>query len=110
MNDPLGKGESAMKKLNEDELRFVRNLLTWDQMRRTADGIYCYFFLLCGGIILAAVAFLSVRYLNDRTALWFTVPGFSLGLILIGAYIMAERRLKERRIIASVLKKLFNEG
>ncbi len=97
-----------MKKLNDEEQQFVRSLLGWDQMRRTADRIFCYFFLVCGGIIIAAVAFLSVRFLSDRIALWFTMPGFLLGLVLIGAYIIAERRLKEREIIASILKKLFN--
>jgi len=92
-------------KLNEEEDQFVHKLLTWDQTLRSKESVFYNLLLISGGIVIVVVAFLTVQHLNDRTVLWVTVPGFLTGVLLIGLYIIGMRRIKERRLVASVLKK-----
>lgn len=93
-------------KLSEEEDQFVHELLTWDQTLRSKEWVFYNLLLILGGLVIVVVAFLTVQHLNDKTALWVTVPGFLTGILLIGLYIIGVRRIKERRLVASVLKKL----
>ncbi|OYD14406.1 hypothetical protein CH333_07980 [candidate division WOR-3 bacterium JGI_Cruoil_03_44_89] len=93
-------------KLNKEEEGLVHELLTWDRTRRHIESIFCRLFLTLGGVIIVIVGFFTVQHLNDRIILWVTVPGFLIGLFLVGLYIEREHRLRERRLVASVLKKL----
>lgn len=93
-------------KLSEEEDQFVDELLTRDQRLRPKESVFYNLLLISGGLIIVVVAFLTVQHLNDKTALWVTVPGFLTGILLIGLYIIGMRRIKERRLVASVLKKL----
>lgn len=93
-------------KLNEEEERFVQELLNWDQLKKPTGCILYNLFLTFGGIVIVVVCFLTIQHLTDRTALWVTVPGFLVGLFLIGLYLVEKYRTRERRLVASVLKKL----
>ena len=92
--------------LSSEEKRFLHQLLTWDEKRRTMNSVLYNLFLILGGIIIVVVGFSTVQHLNDQTVLWLTVPGFLLGLLLIGLYIMGQRWNKERQLVASIIRKL----
>jgi len=98
------------QELTHAEDRYVENLLSWDRHRRRADGWLCLSLLVLGGLVVVIFAFLTLRSLTDRTALTMTVPGFVAGIALIVLYLQLEQRMQERRLIASVLRKLRGEG
>ena len=96
--------------LSDQEEQFVRKIVDWDLNRRRAESFVCSLFLFLGGAIIVFAAYITVQHLSDRTALSITVPGFLLGLVLIGLYLIVGRRIRERRLVASVLKKLRSAG
>ena len=96
--------------LSEEEEQFVSELVTWDRTRRNVELVFYTLLLVIGGAVIVIAGYITIQHLTDRTALSVTVPGFLLGLLLIGLYLFGERRVKERRMAASVLKKLRGEG
>jgi uncharacterized membrane protein YfcA len=96
--------------LSEEEEQLIHELLTWDQTRRPVERLLYSLFLILGGAIIVIHGFLTVQQLHDRLVFWVTVPGFLLGLIFILLYIVGERRIRERRLIAKVLRKLWGRG
>jgi hypothetical protein len=96
--------------LSEEEEQLIHELLTWDQTRRPVERLLYNLFLILGGAIIVIHGFLTVQQLHDRIVFWLTVPGFLLGLIFILLYIMGERRLRERHLVAKVLRKLWGRG
>ena len=93
--------------LSEEEEQLIHALLTWDQTRRPAERLLYNFFLFLGGAIIVIHGFLTVQQLHDRMVFWVTVPGFVLGLVFTLLYIIGERRIRERRRVAKVLRKLW---
>jgi hypothetical protein len=96
--------------LTPEEDRFVRDLLSWDRARRRGEWMMALAMLTLGGLIVVVFAILTLRDLNDRTALTLTVPGFLVGAALVVLYWQLERRIRERHRIASVIRKLKGEG
>ena len=95
--------------LNEQERQFVDELLKWDQKDRPGQWVLCHIFLILGGIVFVAAAILTVQNLNDRTILWVMLPGTLIAIAFFVLYIVGERRIRERKLMASVLRKLARE-
>ncbi len=92
--------------LNEQEERFVNELLKWDQKDRSLQWFLCHIFLILGGVVFVAAAIFTARNLNDRTALWVMLPGSLIAIVFFVLYAVIEHRIRERRLVASVFKKL----
>lgn len=101
------KGSHDEGRTEQEEEQLIHALLTWDQTRRPAERHLYNLFLFLGGAIIVIHGFLTVQQLHDRMVFWVTVPGFLLGLVLILLHIMGERRIRERRLMAKVLRKLW---
>ena len=96
--------------LSAEEDRFVSELLSWDRTRRTVQQVVTYMFLVLGWIVFLAVAVLTLRNLTDRTVLWVFLPGTLMTILLVGMYVVGDRRIKERVLVSSVLRKLAGDG
>jgi hypothetical protein len=99
-------GPAMSVELSDEEERFIKDVMKWDETRRRTETLFSMLFLIVGGAVIVVVAYVTVGNLTDRTALSVTVPGFLAGILLIGLYLVAGWRIRERRTIASVLKKL----
>ena len=96
--------------LSTEEDRFVNELLTWDRTRRSMQQAFTYVFLALGLIVFTAVAVLTLRNMTDRTVLWVLLPGTLMAMLFFGMYVVGDRRIKERALVSSVLRKLAGEG
>jgi hypothetical protein len=91
--------------LNEHEQEYLQTLMQRDE-KRMSLGWFFMVLLALGGLIIAIVAILTLREMTDQRAYVMTLPGFIIGLLLIGIAIAGIRRVKERHLIASILRKL----
>lgn len=92
--------------LKMDEKQFVRDLLAWDERQRPMEWILSNLALVLGVVVLLVTCIYTLRHLTDRSIFWVTVPGFVMGVVFVGFYFFAGRRVKERHRMASILKKL----
>jgi hypothetical membrane protein len=93
------------KTLSTAEKRFIHELLNWEQKSRRINQVLYNLILILGGAIIVGVGLSTLQQLNDQAVQWFTVPGFLLGLMLIGLYIVRHRWAMERQIFASIIRK-----
>ncbi|HEY6951125.1 MAG TPA: hypothetical protein VI758_01890 [Bacteroidota bacterium] len=91
--------------LNEREAQYVKTLMKWDQ-RRMQLGWFFMVVLAAGGLVILATALITLPRLNDKTALWLTLPGLLIGALLIAISMAGILWIKQRHLIASILKKL----
>ena len=92
--------------LSEADRRFVDDLLRWDASRRQLDSLLSQIVLVMAGVlIVGAIAFTIVR-LNDATVFGVLVPGLLTGLFLLGLYVLNDRRVRERRRLAEIVRKM----
>jgi len=96
--------------LSVEEDRFVNELLSWDRTKRPTERVLTYMFLVLGWIVFLAVAVLTLQNLTDRTVLWVLLPGTLMAVLFFGAYVVTDRRIRERALISSVLRKLRGDG
>jgi len=94
------------EKLKIEEEQFIRDLLDWDVRQRPAEWILSNLALILGVIVILVTGIFTIRHLTDRLILWVTVPGFVLGILFVGFYQFASKRVKERHQMSSILKKL----
>lgn len=92
--------------LKNDEKEFVRDLLAWDQRRRPLEWILSNLALVVAAAVFVVTCVFTAQHLTDSRILFFTVPGFVLGILFVGIYYLTEKRIKERHRIASMLNKL----
>ncbi len=88
----------------------IRELLTWDRTRRTADHIACMVALTLGGLVVVAVAGYTLAHLQDREVLWVTLPGFLFGILFFLFYLAGEARVINRHKLATIIWKLTGEN
>lgn len=93
-------------KLEREENEFVRELLAWEERRRPVEWLLSNLSLVLGGIVMLVTIIYTLRHLTDRLIIWVTIPGIVLGLVFVGLYFFAGKRVKERHRVASILKKL----
>jgi hypothetical protein len=93
-------------RLSEEEEQFVHELETWERSGKRIEHFFYTLFLVLGGAVIVTAGYVTVQHLTDRTALSITVPGFLLGLLFIGLHLGGGRRMRDRSITASILKKL----
>lgn len=91
--------------LNEREMQYVNTVMKRDRMRMRLGWIFMILLAL-GGLFFVVTAILTLRKMNDETALWVTLPGFAVGLLLIVTSILGVSWVKQQHLIASILKKL----
>ncbi|MDZ7289667.1 MAG: hypothetical protein ONB44_10785 [candidate division KSB1 bacterium] len=94
------------ERLKADEEKFIHELLAWDAQRRPMEWILGNVALFLGGVMILVIGIFTIRHLTDRLILLITVPGFISGILFVGLYIFISNRIKERRRMASILKKL----
>ena len=92
--------------LKSDEEQFVRDLLAWDARQRPTEWILSNLALVLGAVVILVTCIYTLRHLTDRLIFWVTVPGFVMGILFVGIYFFAGKRVKERHRMASILKKL----
>jgi hypothetical protein len=95
--------------LNEREMEYVNALFKWDRLRIRL-GWFFMALLVLGGLVFVVTALLTVRKLDDHTARWITLPGIITSISLIVLSIAGIQWLKQRHLIASILKKLLNKS
>jgi hypothetical protein len=91
--------------LNEREAQYVDTLMKRDRLRMRI-GWFFMMLLVAGGLVFIVTAYLTLQEMNDRTALWVTLPGFAVALSLIVLSIAGVAWVKQQHLIASILKKL----
>jgi hypothetical protein len=92
--------------LTPAEARAVRELAAWERRAHGGQRRFAQLLLILGGLVIVVSAYLTLRHLSDRTALTLTMPGFVTGLALIGVALQLGRRIRERHVLASVIRKL----
>ena len=91
--------------LNEREAEYVESLMKWDR-QRIRLGWFFMTLLVLGGLVFIFSAAAMLRQMNDETALSVTLPGFALGLLLISGSVAGVMWLRQRHLIASIVRKL----
>jgi type IV secretory pathway VirB3-like protein len=94
-----------MTELSKDDRRFIADLLTWDAAKRSLEWGLAHVSLLVGCVVIgvAATAIAS----QEETALYYVaIPGFVVGMVLVGLYAFAYARVRERQRFARILRHL----
>jgi hypothetical protein len=91
--------------LNEREAEYVNALMKWDQ-RRIQLGWFFMAWLVLGGLVFVFAAGAMLRHMDDATAFSVALPGFALGLLLIALAITGVQWVKQRYLVASIVRKL----
>jgi len=92
--------------LNEQEHKFMRNILKWDQKKASIEVIVNNFFLGSSIFLTLYIAYKTIISLNDLNSLWLLLPGYLIGILLLSIFIVGDIRIKERRKYASVMRKI----
>ena len=92
--------------LTKEEEKFINELNLWDRKRNSMNMVLYNFFLILGGLVIIVDIIVSIPNLTDKFIYQFSIPGFMIGLLLIGLYIFGNAWSKERKLIASIIKKL----
>lgn len=92
--------------LSKSEQALVDELIAWDGSRRSWDLLLCNIALVAGGGAIVGAAVYTLFNLTDDVVTGVTVPGFLIGLILFGAYILGGKRVRERHRLATILRKM----
>ncbi len=90
----------------EKDREYVEDLLDWDSQRRCRDMSLCNLMLVVGGLVTVAAAVYTILDFTDRAILGVLVPGFAIGLLLIGGYLLLSLRVRERARFARIVREL----
>jgi len=91
--------------LNEREAEFVSTLMKRDGKRMRLGWLFMML-LVAGGLVIVVTIVLTLGHLDDHYVFWVTLPGFLVGLSLIGLSVAGVSWVKQQHLIASILKKL----
>ena len=92
--------------LSRTDEEVVRELLSWDDGKRSSDWLLCNIALIIAGVVIVAAGAFTLRHMTDHVVLTVLVPGFVVGLFFVGLYVLGGRRLRERHRLASIVRKL----
>ncbi len=93
-------------RLSRSEERVIEELLTWDDSRRPSEWTLCNVALVIAGCLIVGSAILTLLRLEDDVVIGILVPGFLLGLFLVGVYVFGSKRIRERHQLATIIKKM----
>jgi hypothetical protein len=93
-------------KLTVEGESYLQEILRWDARRRQVEGRLSQAVLLLGGLLIAGTALFTLGHLRDEVILTILVPGFLTGLFLIGIHVLVSRRVRDRHLMASLLRNL----
>ena len=96
--------------LSRSEENFVEELLTWDDSRRSSEWLLCNVALVIGGCAMVGTSVFAFFHLTDQSIAGVLVPGFALGLFLVGTYVLSGRRIRERHQLAMIIRKMKGVG
>jgi hypothetical protein len=92
--------------LTKEEEKYINDPRAWDRKRNSMNIAIYNFVLILGGIVIIVDIFVTFRNLTDNFIYQFSIPGFMIGLLLVGLYIFGYYWSRERKLIASIIKKL----
>ena len=92
------------------ENNFMKKMLQWDQKKASLESSINSIFLIIGSLVIIAVAYLTIKHLNEYSSIWAIIPGYVIGILLLCIYLVGDIRIRERRYFASVLRKLLTTG
>jgi len=88
----------------------LRELMDWDRRSSEGERRLGQVLLLLGGLVILVSAYLALRHPSDRVAYTLLAPGFIAGLAVIGFALQQGRRVRERHVLASAIRKLRGEA
>lgn len=96
-----------MNRLDVQERRFIDELLRWERRRvgRAEEAMY-HLLLAVGTLVFAVAVYALLRRMDDGTAVWTVLPGALTVVVCALGYLLGESRVRQRRIMASILRKL----
>ena len=90
----------------KQEKEFIDELIHWENKKSRYVIFYSYFFLFFGTLLIVLTIYALFNYLVDDIIFWIGVPGFLTGIFFILLHIVLQRRIKEMKILSSVVKKM----
>ena len=99
-----------LENMTEKENQFIDELLNWKDKKESLSIIYSYFFLLFGVFLIVFTIYHLFTELTDTMIFWLGIPGFLTGIFFILLYIILQRRIREMKILSSIIKKLDKEN
>ncbi len=94
-----------MTKLNAEERSYVNSVRRSDTSEKPVQSILLYACLLVGALFFVASALITLQNLNDRVVYFVFLPGTLGSLFLVLVYIVGEKWCRNRRLVASILRK-----
>ena len=90
-------------RLSAREQQFVNEL---PRPGRSIQGNLHHLCLIMGVVVFVISSLLTLRNLNDWTALWIMVPGSAASIVLFLGYIFWEWHARRNELFSSILMKL----
>ena len=95
--------------MRKSEKKFVMKMLQWDQKKASIEVVINSLFLFAGAIVILVDAYLVYKFLRNNMSIWVIMPGYVIGILLLAIYIVGDKRIKERRHFASILRKILSK-
>jgi len=96
--------------MNTSEKNFMKKMLQWDQKKASVEVLVNLIFLILGTLVILTDAYFTYRYINNHTSFWVIMPGYVIGILLLSIYLVGDKRIKERRLFASILRKILTSS
>jgi len=108
LNEFVSGGRIMLENMTEKENQFIEELLNWKDKKESLTSIYSYFFLLFGVFLIVFTIYNLFTELTDSMIIWLGIPGFLTGIFFILLYIILQRRIREMKVLSSIIKKWKN--
>ena len=96
--------------MRTSEKKFMKKMLLWDQKKASIEVLVNLIFLIIGALVVLTDAYFTYRYINNHTSFWVIMPGYVIGILLLSIYLVGDKRIKERRHFASILRKILTSS
>ncbi len=96
--------------MKTSEKKFMKKMLLWDQKKASIEVLINTVFLIIGALVVLTDAYFTYRYLNNHSSIWVIMPGYVIGILLLSIYLVGDKRIKERRHFASILRKMLTSS
>jgi hypothetical protein len=96
--------------MKTSEKKFMKKMLLWDQKKASIEVLVNSLFLIIGALVVLTDAYFTYRYINNHTSFWVIMPGYVIGILFLLIYLVGDKRIKERRHFASILRKILTSS